>query len=108
MLPSPQSILEHFHYPEKRILYPLLISLFLSHQFIDFWGVYTFWMDFPGGPDGKESACNAGDLGLIPLGWEDPLGEDLATHSSIFAWRIPMDRGAWRAAVHGVAKELSD
>ena len=28
----------------------------------------------------------------------------MATHFSILAWRIPMDRGAWRAAVHGVAK----
>ena len=37
------------------------------------------------------------------LGWEDPLEEDTATHSSILAWRIPMDRGAWRATVHGVA-----
>ena len=38
------------------------------------------------------------------LGWEDPLEEGMATHSSILAWRIPMDRGAWRATVHGVAK----
>ena len=38
------------------------------------------------------------------LGWEDSLEEDMATHSSILAWRIPTDRGAWRAAVHGVAK----
>ena len=37
-----------------------------------------------------------------PLGWEDPLEEGLATHSSILAWRIPMDRGAWQAIVHGV------
>ena len=37
------------------------------------------------------------------LGWEDPLEEDTATHSSILAWRLPMDRGAWRATVHGVA-----
>ena len=37
---------------------------------------------------GKESACNAGDLGLIP-GWEDPLEKGMATHSSILAWRIP-------------------
>ena len=37
-------------------------------------------------------------------GWEDPLEEVMATHSSILAWRIPMDRGAWRATVHGVAK----
>ena len=34
--------------------------------------------------------------------WEDPLEEGMATHSSILAWRIPMDRGAWRATVgHG-------
>ena len=38
------------------------------------------------------------------LGWEDPLEEGMATHSSIFAWRIPMDRGAWRAVVQGVAE----
>ena len=31
-----------------------------------------------------------------------PLEEGMATHSSILAWRIPMDRGAWRAVVHGV------
>ena len=45
------------------------------------------------------------------LGWEDPLEKGMATHSSILAWRIPMDRGAWRAAVNGVAKRrtrLSD
>ena len=40
----------------------------------------------------------------LSLGWEDPLEEGMATDSSILAWRIPMDRGAWRAAVHGVAK----
>ena len=38
------------------------------------------------------------------LGWEDPLDEGMATHSSILAWRIPMDRGGWWATVHGVAK----
>ena len=38
------------------------------------------------------------------LGWEDPLEESMATHSSLLAWRIPMDRGAWRAIVHRVAK----
>ena len=45
------------------------------------------------------------------LGWEGPLEEDMATHSSILAWRSPMDRGAWQATVHGVAKSrtrLSD
>ena len=38
------------------------------------------------------------------LGWEDPLEEGMATHSTILAWRIPMDRGAWRATVRGVAE----
>ena len=38
------------------------------------------------------------------LGWEGSLEEDMATHSSILAWRIPMDRGAWWATVHGVTK----
>ena len=36
------------------------------------------------------------------LGWEDPLEEGMATHSSILAWRIRMNRGAWRTAVHWV------
>ena len=38
------------------------------------------------------------------LGWEDPLEEGMATHSTILAWRIPVDRGAWQATVHGVSK----
>ena len=38
------------------------------------------------------------------LGGEDPLEEGMVTHSSIPAWRIPMDRGAWWVTVHGVAK----
>ena len=38
------------------------------------------------------------------LGWEDPLEKGTVTHSSILAWRIPMDRRAWWAAVHGVAE----
>ena len=45
------------------------------------------------------------------LGWEDPLEKGMITQSNILAWRIPMDRGAWQATAHGVAKsqtELSD
>ena len=38
------------------------------------------------------------------LGWEDPLKEGMATYSSILAWKIPMDRGAWQATVHGISK----
>ena len=33
---------------------------------------------------------------VLSLGWEDPLEEGMATHSSILAWKIPMDRGAWQ------------
>ena len=101
------------------------------------------FLGFPGSSAGKESACNAGDPGLIPgsrrspgegigyplqyswaslvaqivknpsamqdtwvqsLGWEDPLEEGTATHFSILAWRIPMDREAWQTTVHGVSE----
>ena len=68
------------------------------------------FLGFPGGSDSKQSACSVGDMGLIPR-WEDPLEEGMATHSFILAWRIPMDRGAWWATVHGVAESwtrLSD
>ena len=45
-------------------------------------------LGFPGGSDGKKSACSVGDLGSVP-GLEDPLEKGKATHSSILAWRIP-------------------
>ena len=45
-------------------------------------------MGEPGGLDDKESAYHAGDLGSVP-GWEGPLANGMATHSSILAWRIP-------------------
>ena len=45
-------------------------------------------LGFPGVSDGKVSACNMGEPGLIP-GSEDPLEKEKATHSSILAWPIP-------------------
>ena len=60
-------------------------------------------MPFPGGSDGKESTCTVGNL-VRSLGWEDPLEKGMATHSSILAWRIPMDKKPWQTTVHGVAK----
>ena len=45
-------------------------------------------MGFPSGSNGKESACSAGAQ-VQSLGWEDPLEEGMATHSSILPWRIP-------------------
>ena len=44
------------------------------------------------------------ETSILSVGWEDPLEEGMATHSRILAWRIPMDRGAWQAIVHRVAK----
>ena len=57
-------------------------------------------MGFPGGSEVKASASNAGDPGSIPgfdpwvqsLGWEDPLEKEMATHSSILAWRLKPGR----------------
>ena len=58
---------------------------------------------FPGGSDSKESASSEGDR-VRSLVWEDPPEKGMSTHSSILAWRIPMDRGAWWAKVHRVTK----
>ena len=44
------------------------------------------------------------EIWVHSLGWEDPLEESMATHSNILAWRILMDREAWQAAVHRIAK----
>jgi len=49
---------------------------------------FVYYLVFPGGSDGKESACNAGAPGSI-LSWEYPLEKEMATHSSILAWEIP-------------------
>ena len=64
---------------------------------------FHFTGDFPGGSAGKESAFDAGDLGSTP-GLGSPLRKGMATHSSVLAWRIPMERGAWWATVYGVTK----
>ena len=44
------------------------------------------------------------ETGVQSLDREDPLGKEMATHPSILGWRVPMDRGAWWATVHRVAK----
>ena len=46
------------------------------------------------------------EIWVRSLGWEDPLEEGMATHTSILAWRISMDREAWWAIAHGVTKSL--
>ena len=53
-----------------------------------FWLGYSTHLYFPGGSDSKVSAYNVGDPGSIP-GLEDLLEKEMATHSSILAWKIP-------------------
>ena len=60
-------------------------------------------MGFPGSSDGKESVCNAGDLGSIPGLGRSP-GEGNGNPLQYSCLESSMDRGAWRATVHGVAK----
>ena len=65
--------------------------------------VYTLILGFSGGSDGKESACNVGDLDSIPgLGGSPGEGNGYLLQYSCL--ENPMDRGAWRAIVHGVAE----
>ena len=71
--------------------------------------VYT-QKGFPGGSEVKASACNAGDLGSIPGSGRSP-GEGNGNPLQYSCLENPMDGGAWRATVHGVAKSrtrLSD
>jgi len=66
----------------------------------------SIYLGFPGGlalknlPAMQESQ----ETQVRSLDWEDPLKEGVVTHSNILAYRIPMDKGAWPATVHRVAK----
>ena len=67
-------------------------------------------MGFPGGSEGKASACNVGDPGWIPGLGRSP-GEGNGNPLQYSCLENPMDRGAWWATVHGIAKSwtrLSD
>jgi len=81
-------------------------SLMLSFEDIIVLTLFFFFfkqIDFTGGSDGKKSACNAGDLGLIPgLGISSGEGKGYPLQYSCL--ENSMDRGAWWATVHGVEK----
>jgi len=64
-----------------------------------------FFWDLPGGSDGQESACNAGDLGLIPESGKSPR-EGHGNPLQYSCLENPTDGEAWRATVHGGCKEL--
>ena len=84
-------------------MFILAIRYFIYHFFIERNGL-------PSGSDGKESACNVGDLGSIPGSGRFPReGNGYPLHYACL--ENPMDRGAWWATVHGVAESqtrLSD
>ena len=65
--------------------------------------IYMTNVCFPGGSDGKESACNAGNLGLIPGSGRSPR-EGNGNPLQYSCLENPKDRGAWQATVHGVTK----
>ena len=67
--------------------------------------IYWNQLGFPGGSVNKESACNSGDLGLIPESRGSP-GEGNGYPFQYSCLKNPMDRGLWQATVHGVMKEL--
>ena len=71
--------------------------------------IYIFifiYIGFPGGSDGKESTCNAGDLGLFPgLGSSPTEGNGYPLQYSCL--ENAMDRAAWQAVVHGVTKSCT-
>ena len=65
---------------------------------------YSYWLGFPVGPDNKESSCNVGDPGSVPGKGRSP-GKGNGNPLQFSCLGNPMDRGAWRAIVHGVTKE---
>ena len=89
---------EHLHLPQMFSFSWERIRLQCKRPQIKSWVGKICWrrdrlptpvfLGFPCGSAGKESACNAGDLGWIP-GSEDPLEKETATHSRVLAWRIP-------------------
>ena len=73
------------------ICIPFHISLVFKIYFT-YLEMYIITFGLPDGSAGKESACSAEDTADSP-GWEGPLEEEMATHSSILSWRIPQTEG---------------
>ena len=88
------------HYPTVPNPSPSLLNI-SSH--LTFSLGNTFSSGFPGGLDGKESACSVGDQGLI-LGSGRSPGKGPGNQRHYSCLEHPMDRGAWQATVHGVTK----
>ena len=72
-------------------------------QFLGWEDPTPIFMGFPGGSV-VQTLPAMRETWVRSLSWKDPLEEGMATYSNILAWRIAVDRGAWRAAVHGAAE----
>ena len=102
-----------YHQIRDHVKQLLMISGWdVTLQILEFCRAHGFieTLDFPGGSEVKASACNVGDLGSIP-GWGSSPGEGNGNPLQYSCLENPMDRGAWQATVHGVAKSwtrLSD
>src|SRR5574341_1343706 len=82
---------------------PLSSMRLSAASFINHFWLANCPVGFPGGSDGKESACNAGDPGSIPGSGRSP-GEGNGYPLQYSYLENCMDRGAWQATVHGVTK----
>ena len=71
----------------------VIIGVTKSRTRLSDWTELNIYIRFPWWFSGKESTCQAGGANSI-LGLEDPREKEMATHSSILAWEIPMDKGA--------------
>ena len=97
---SPNSAFNHLSKITFSCSYQCMIPISLCFWEADF----VCDSGFPGGSGGRELPATR-EVWVWSLGWEDPLEEDMATQSSILAWRIPLDRGAWQATIHGGHKK---
>ena len=95
---------------KKKILWSSRKQTWIFHSSSIIYIALTLYLGFPGGTDSKESDCSAWDMGLIPGSGRSP-GEGSGHPFQDSCLENPMDRGAWWAAVHGIAKSwmrLSD
>ena len=96
---SPRKVLDCLFYRMLSSFSGTAISNKFSGLFLCFLASLLHWAFLVA--QTVKNACNMGTW-LQSLGWEDPLEEGMATHSSILAWRIPMDRRTWWATMHRV------